>query len=269
MSSRTWIKVYCDKWLEGTISEESISVRGVWISLLALAGNGKYGDSGEIKALDGVGFNNNQVAAMLKISLNLWVATKKQLIKTGRIIEQPPQKPNENHCQPPETPSKEKSQPPPILVIVNWKKYQSEYERTSKYRSKDTAKATTNDTALEDRGKRIDNRVYKETTKEKQFNTLWEAYPRKKNKGQAEKAFFKINPDEQLLGIMLVAIKQAKESVAWQKEDGEYIPYPATWLNARGWEDEIKKGGRDGAHRGSPRQIRPRETYTHPGDYGT
>ena len=143
MGSRTWIKVYCDKWLEGTISEESISVRGVWISLLALAGNGNYGDSGEIKALDGVGFNNNQVAAMLKVSLNLWVATKNRLEKTGRVTIS-----NDN-----------------IITIVNWKKYQSEYERTSKYRIKDTTTATTKGT-LREREERIEkeSREEKETT---------------------------------------------------------------------------------------------------------
>ena len=243
MSSRTWIKIYCDQWLEGTISEESISIRGVWVSLLALAGNGKYGDSGEIKALDGVGFNNNQVAAMLKVSRNLWVATKNRLINTGRIEVS-----TEN-----------------IITIANWGKYQSEYERTSKYRSIATTNATTNDTAIEDRGKRIDNRVYKEPT-EKHFNTFWEVYPKKKSKGQAEKAFSKLNPDEQLLATILTAIERAKKSVDWQKEEGQYIPHPATWLNAKGWEDEIKikKGGQGGAHRGHFEEDKVRPTYSKP-----
>lgn len=137
MSSRTWIKVYCDRWLDGSISDEPIHIRGVWVTLLALAGNGKYGDSGTIKALDGVGFNNNQMAAMIKVPLNLWVAAKNRLEKTGRV-------------------SISKGN---IITIVNWKKYQSEYERTSKYRSKDTAKTTTNDTAIEDRVESIDNRI--------------------------------------------------------------------------------------------------------------
>ena len=24
----------------------------------------------------------------------------------------------------------------------------------------------------------------------------------------------------------------------WLEDDGKYIPHPATWLNAKGWEDE-------------------------------
>ena len=44
---------------------------------------------------------------------------------------------------------------------------------------------------------------------------------------------------------MLDAIKCAKKTEEWQKEKGKYIPYPATWLNARGWEDEIEAQGVD------------------------
>ena len=55
---------------------------------------------------------------------------------------------------------------------------------------------------------------------------------------KAEKAFLKINPDEQLLAMIIATIEQAKTSEDWIKESGKYIPYPATWLNAKGWEDE-------------------------------
>ncbi len=92
-------------------------------------------------------------------------------------------------------------------------------------------------------------KVEERSNKKEDFDTFWEAYPRKKNKGQAEKAFMKVNPDEELLAVILAKIEQATKSRDWQKEDGEYIPYPATWLNAKGWEDEIKKGGQSGTHR--------------------
>src|SRR5690606_8083928 len=70
------------------------------------------------------------------------------------------------------------------------------------------------------------------------FARFWSAYPKKKSKGQAEKAFQKISPSEQLLEVMLASIEQAKTSADWRKANGQYIPYPATWLNAKGWEDE-------------------------------
>lgn len=70
------------------------------------------------------------------------------------------------------------------------------------------------------------------------FEKFWKIYPKKKSKGQAEKAFLKINPDETLLNAMIEAINKARKSEDWIKEKGRYIPHPATWLNAKGWEDE-------------------------------
>ena len=70
------------------------------------------------------------------------------------------------------------------------------------------------------------------------FKKFWIAYPKKKSKGQAEKAWAKINPSEQLLETMLSKIETAKTSKEWAKDNGEFIPHPATWLNAKGWEDE-------------------------------
>ena len=69
------------------------------------------------------------------------------------------------------------------------------------------------------------------------FERFWRVYPKKKSKGQAEKVFSKINPDEQLLETMISTIERAKKSEDWIKENGKYIPHPATWLNAKGWED--------------------------------
>jgi ribosomal protein L12E/L44/L45/RPP1/RPP2 len=70
------------------------------------------------------------------------------------------------------------------------------------------------------------------------FERFWAAYPKKKSKGQAEKTWAKLKVDEQLLTVMLAAIERAKKSADWQKNGGQYIPYPSTWLNAKGWLDE-------------------------------
>ena len=78
------------------------------------------------------------------------------------------------------------------------------------------------------------------TIKQQQrFDAFWEAYPRKRSKGQAEKTWVKINPDDDLLEEILTGLASAKQSVDWQKDGGQFIPYPATWLNAKGWEDEL------------------------------
>jgi len=82
------------------------------------------------------------------------------------------------------------------------------------------------------------------------FETFWKAYPKKKSKVQAEKDFAKINPNEELLATMLASIELAKKSQDWQKDAGQFIPHPATWLNGRRWEDELS-GGNDGKNRGN------------------
>lgn len=71
------------------------------------------------------------------------------------------------------------------------------------------------------------------------FDRFWQAYPKKKSKGQAETTFAKIKPNEQLLTAMIATIEKAKKSEEWRKENGKFIPHPSTWLNAKGWEDEF------------------------------
>lgn len=69
------------------------------------------------------------------------------------------------------------------------------------------------------------------------FETFWTAYPKKKNRGQAETAFKKLNPDSDLLQTILKAVEVARSGDDWRKNGGQFIPYPATWLNAKGWLD--------------------------------
>lgn len=71
------------------------------------------------------------------------------------------------------------------------------------------------------------------------FAQFWTVYPKKKSKGSAEKAFNRISPDEPLFNRILAAVESWKKSPDWQRENGQFIPYPASWLNAKGWEDEI------------------------------
>lgn len=67
------------------------------------------------------------------------------------------------------------------------------------------------------------------------FDAFWKAYPKKKNKVDAKKAFAKVNVPLQTL---LDAIERQKQSAQWTKDGGQFIPYPATWLNRGAWEDE-------------------------------
>ena len=75
-----------------------------------------------------------------------------------------------------------------------------------------------------------------------QFYVFWTEYPRHDGKMNAKKAFDKLKPDGELMDKILEAIRKQKESLQWQKDGGQFIPYPATWLNGRRWEDEVAVG---------------------------
>ncbi len=70
------------------------------------------------------------------------------------------------------------------------------------------------------------------------FAEFWVLYPKKKSKGDAEKAWRKLSPSAEFLVLILAGVRRAKSSRQWLKQSGEFIPYPATWLRAKGWEDQ-------------------------------
>ncbi len=72
------------------------------------------------------------------------------------------------------------------------------------------------------------------------FNIFWEKYPKKRDKERALCAFLRIKPSEELFEQIMNALEIQKRCAQWQ--DNQYIPYPATWLNGKRWEDEIPDG---------------------------
>jgi len=84
------------------------------------------------------------------------------------------------------------------------------------------------------------------------FAEFWSAYPLKKAKATAENAWAKLKPSAELQAAILSAIAAHKLSADWQRDGGQYIPHPTTWLNQRRWEDEVTHAssqqiGRQGA----------------------
>lgn len=81
------------------------------------------------------------------------------------------------------------------------------------------------------------------TTSAMQFSEFWDHYPRKVGKTAAERTFKKLKPSTALFQTILAALDAQKCTEQWQRDGGQYIPYPATWLNGRRWEDEIQNTG--------------------------
>lgn len=72
------------------------------------------------------------------------------------------------------------------------------------------------------------------------FEEFFKAFPKKASKGSAMKAWNKLRPGKELREKIMAAVERAKKSEQWNRENGRFIPYPATWLNAQGWEDELE-----------------------------
>lgn len=72
-----------------------------------------------------------------------------------------------------------------------------------------------------------------------QFDRFWEVYPKHKNKANALKWFEKNKPNKELVDLMIEKIKEFKLTDEWTKNNGQFIPYPSTWLNQKRWEDEL------------------------------
>lgn len=78
-------------------------------------------------------------------------------------------------------------------------------------------------------------------TKEDQpngFKSFWSNYPRRVAKPSAIKAWKKVNPTDKQISSILDDIRNRHNSDEWQKNDGQFIPHPATYLNQRRWEDD-------------------------------
>lgn len=73
--------------------------------------------------------------------------------------------------------------------------------------------------------------------KEEWFSEFWQAYPKKRNKARAKQAFFRIKNIEKVFPVMMQALGRQKASAEWQKDGGQYILLPTTWLNGERWED--------------------------------
>ncbi len=70
------------------------------------------------------------------------------------------------------------------------------------------------------------------------FAEFWQAYPKKRSKSDAERAWRKLAPSPFLCRQIQDAIAAQRNTLDWQKDDGRFVPFPATWLNGRRWEDE-------------------------------
>lgn len=91
------------------------------------------------------------------------------------------------------------------------------------------------------RKSRSDGKGALDQVSENGFGRFWQTYPRKKAKQDALKAWRRFAPDAQLQARILSALQEQIASDDWRRDGGKFIPYAATWLNGRRWEDEADR----------------------------
>jgi hypothetical protein len=73
------------------------------------------------------------------------------------------------------------------------------------------------------------------------FQAFWRVYPRREAKQDALKAWGRLNPSAALVTEILDALAWQTQRDDWTKDDGRYVPLPASWLRGQRWEDEPPK----------------------------
>lgn len=72
------------------------------------------------------------------------------------------------------------------------------------------------------------------------FSQFWTQYPRHVARAAAVKAWDRIKPDSDTIAqIMHNLAKRKQNDQQWLKDNGAFIPHPATYLNQARWTDEI------------------------------
>jgi hypothetical protein len=122
-----------------------------------------------------------------------------------------------------------------VITLCNWSKYQRpDFDATTQ-----TATATTTATTTNNK----EGKEKKEYTPSKEpngFDDWYATYPKKKQPHAAKRAYAKVIGGNLISESRLLA-KTKAFAASWSdkpKDQRQFIPYPASWLNAGGYDDE-------------------------------
>jgi hypothetical protein len=176
-----------------------------------------------------VTLQDEEVTFLLRISNDDWQVTKALFIAKGFIDDN-----NE---------------------VLNWDKRQyisdSSAERVARHRAKQKEDVTTsNVTVTPPDTEQIQNRTDTEHKKQSVqkvsrknalddgFHEFWNVYPKKIGKADAQKKWINKKPN---IDQVMIALSWQMASDQWNKNDGEFIPNPSTYINQERWNDEKPK----------------------------
>ena len=71
------------------------------------------------------------------------------------------------------------------------------------------------------------------------FAAFYSAYPRKVAGSKAHEVWDRLKPNADLQSCILAAVAAMQVVPDWDRDSRQFVPYPATYLNQRRWEDEL------------------------------
>ena len=236
MAEVKWIKIVTDIFDDEKVlliesMPESDSIIVCWFKLLCLAG--KQNNSGVFMLNDRIAYTDEMLATIFRRPVNT-VRMALNVFESFGMIELING----------------------VITIPNWDKHQSLdayekkkardrlYQAERRAAQKMLAKKSSDsspDIAVSEEDieeEKDKNKILANASKgrEADFDLFWSSYPKKVGKADAKKAFAKVKePVDKLIS----AVEQQKKSDQWTKENGRFIPNPATWLNRGSWDDEL------------------------------
>lgn len=73
------------------------------------------------------------------------------------------------------------------------------------------------------------------------FDDFWNVYPKKMSKKKALDSYTKLYKSKSLPDNLIDIVKKWANTEQWKKDNGQFIPLAATWLNQERWNDELPK----------------------------
>ncbi len=73
------------------------------------------------------------------------------------------------------------------------------------------------------------------------FDEFWQLFPRREAKKDARKAWDRLHPSPEVQQQIATALEWQCQTVQWTKGDGQFVPYPASYLRGERWTDERRQ----------------------------
>lgn len=129
------------------------------------------------------------------------------------------------------------------ISLCNWSKYQ-QASRSADY-SNDHANDHADDHKLENIKYIKEDIALAASAKVAGFEEWYSTFPRKRSRTAAEKAYRRVVVTERKIGHDDLLARTKTFAASWQqrpKAELQFCPYPASWLNAGGYFDEVEHG---------------------------